>query len=96
MKTPKQAGSEPQARPLECRDCGCNHFSVYSTRRHATHIDRVRICRNCSRRLRTRETIEQPKDFPSPEWQPKAVTFPAALAMDAESTRGIFEQPSQL
>lgn len=40
---------------LECPDCGCRHLPVYYTRRRRRHILRVRYCRNCGRRIVTRE-----------------------------------------
>lgn len=44
-------------RGLVCRQCGCRHFRVLYTRRAAGgRILRRRECRNCGRRVTTRET----------------------------------------
>lgn len=40
---------------LACRGCGCRHLDVYYTRRRDKYITRSRICRNCGKRLITRE-----------------------------------------
>ena len=41
---------------LVCRACGCQHFTVVYLRRPAPGvIVRRRECRNCSRRMTTRE-----------------------------------------
>ena|GEM_PF-2371025 len=40
---------------LECRSCGCRHLPVVYTRQRGATVVRVRECRNCGRRLRTRE-----------------------------------------
>lgn len=50
------APDRPQERPgVACRRCGCRHLPVYYTRRQNGCIMRVRECRNCGRRLVTRE-----------------------------------------
>jgi transcriptional regulator NrdR family protein len=40
-----------------CPTCGCRHLPVLYTRQRAQQIVRVRACRNCGRRIVTRETI---------------------------------------
>lgn len=40
---------------IECPDCGCRHLFVRATYNRKETIVRVRICRNCGRRLRTAE-----------------------------------------
>jgi len=40
---------------LECRNCGCRHFSVEGTRIANRQIVRYRICKNCGQRMTTRE-----------------------------------------
>lgn len=43
---------------IVCPDCGCRHLSVYYTRPLADgRIRRVRICRNCQRRIPTTEKV---------------------------------------
>ena len=42
---------------LECRKCGCRHFSVLHTRRAQQAILRERQCRNCGKVVWTREKI---------------------------------------
>ena len=44
------------ARGLVCRRCGCRHFDVVYTRPREGFILRLRECRNCGRRIVTRET----------------------------------------
>ncbi len=47
----------PPAEPIgvECPDCGCRHLPVYYTRARRGFILRIRHCRNCGRRVITRE-----------------------------------------
>ena len=49
----------PDPRPPQsgvvCRTCGCRDLPVYYTRRRNGRIIRVRECRNCGRRMMTRE-----------------------------------------
>lgn len=52
----RPATDDEQARGLECPECGCRHFYVLSTRQGATFILRRRECRNCGKRVTTRET----------------------------------------
>jgi len=40
---------------LECRSCGCRHFTVQGTRIANKQIIRYRLCRNCGIRLTTVE-----------------------------------------
>ena len=40
---------------LVCRQCGCRHFEVLYTRPRPDSVKRVRQCRNCGKRLVTRE-----------------------------------------
>lgn len=49
---------------LACTKCGCRHFldegdalQVYYTRKRRNAIARVRRCRNCGKRVSTRETV---------------------------------------
>jgi hypothetical protein len=42
---------------FECRNCGCRHFEVYYTRPRDGYIVRSRFCRNCGRRIITRERV---------------------------------------
>jgi DNA-directed RNA polymerase subunit RPC12/RpoP len=48
---------EEQEKPgLECPDCGCKHLPVHKTRDGPGKLrTRVRYCRNCGRRVLTRE-----------------------------------------
>jgi len=41
---------------LVCRACGCRHFRVVYVKRIAAGLLRVRECRHCGKRMRTRET----------------------------------------
>ncbi|MEP0846057.1 MAG: hypothetical protein HRF50_04450 [Phycisphaerae bacterium] len=45
---------------VRCPDCNCAHVPVWSTRRRARHVLRVRICRHCGRRFVTRERSDGP------------------------------------
>lgn len=41
---------------IECPACGCCHFRTIRTEPHpAGHVQRRRECRNCGRRMTTRE-----------------------------------------
>jgi transcriptional regulator NrdR family protein len=42
---------------LECPDCGCRDFRTVRTTRKADHVQRVRQCRHCGRRVVTWERI---------------------------------------
>jgi len=53
MNQMKQEKKEPVG--LECRNCGCRHFSVEGTRIANKQIIRYRICKNCGQRMTTRE-----------------------------------------
>jgi DNA-directed RNA polymerase subunit RPC12/RpoP len=41
---------------LVCRKCGCRHFNVLHTRPMPNHIMRERKCRNCGKKIHTRES----------------------------------------
>ena len=43
---------------LECRGCGCRHFEVVYTRPKHGYIMRLRECRNCGKRVSTREKVD--------------------------------------
>jgi uncharacterized protein (DUF983 family) len=45
---------------LRCRQCGCGHLPVFTTRSRNGFVVRVRICRNCGRRHQTSEKIDTP------------------------------------
>ena len=49
--------AENNARGIECPSCGCRHLYVLYTRHRATAIVRVRLCRNCQRRVVTHERL---------------------------------------
>ena len=51
MKTEKVAG-------LQCVKCGCRHLPVLYTRPRTGYIERVRECRHCGTRKRTREKVD--------------------------------------
>lgn len=42
-------------RGLVCPKCGCSHLPVLYTRHKRDHVLRVRLCRDCGRRVITRE-----------------------------------------
>ncbi|MCG3181854.1 MAG: hypothetical protein BIFFINMI_04289 [Phycisphaerae bacterium] len=42
---------------LVCRACGCRHFHTVYTRPRDGYILRRKECRNCGRRVMTREQI---------------------------------------
>ena len=46
---------------IACPDCGCRHLIVDATRKFFGGVTRYRICRNCGRRVRTREIIKKKK-----------------------------------
>ena len=46
-------------RGLECRKCRCKHFDVIYTRPKTGQIVRLRQCRNCGKRVITRERADQ-------------------------------------
>jgi len=61
----QQPGEKPPWPPiglppggLVCRGCGCRHFHVLYTRPKVGHILRLRECRNCGKRISTREREE--------------------------------------
>ena len=54
----KQPGEKPTS-GLCCPDCGCAMLQVVYTRHRANHIFRLRECRYCGRRVRTRERIQE-------------------------------------
>ncbi len=55
-------GGDPAAEGLVCPRCGCRHFlRVVDTRGVAGGIRRRRECRNCGRRIWTREEITPPR-----------------------------------
>lgn len=47
--------SDPKKLGLACPRCGCQHLPVIYTRRKPGYILRLRECRHCGRRVRTRE-----------------------------------------
>lgn len=47
------------ARGLCCPDCGCAMLDVVYTRQRADHVFRLRECRYCGRRVRTRERMQE-------------------------------------
>jgi hypothetical protein len=53
--------SEMRARDdlgLVCGTCGCRHFLTVYTRPKRGHIQRLKECRHCGRRIVTRERAE--------------------------------------
>lgn len=51
-----QTESKPEDRGLVCTRCGCRHFFVvYTMPARDGSIRRLKECRNCGQRLRTRE-----------------------------------------
>ena len=46
----------PEATGLVCRACGCRHFRVIYLKRMPGSLMRRRECRNCGKRITTRET----------------------------------------
>lgn len=63
-RTRSEPQSDPIARGLRCRNCGCGHFRVIYTRRAVGgRIVRRRECRHCGTRLTTWErTVGTPRD----------------------------------
>ncbi|OPZ23973.1 MAG: hypothetical protein BWZ02_03016 [Lentisphaerae bacterium ADurb.BinA184] len=58
MPDPRPPVPEPRVEEpagVVCRHCGCRDLPVYYTRRRNGRIIRVRECRNCGRRMMTRE-----------------------------------------
>jgi len=54
MQTNPESGGEKLG--LVCKACGCQHFRViYLKRLHGGVLMRRRECRNCGRRVTTRE-----------------------------------------
>ena len=49
--------AEPE-QGLECPTCGCRHLPVLYTRHRDKQTIRVRQCRNCGRRIVTRERVD--------------------------------------
>lgn len=49
----------PKSKPkgIQCAACGCCHFRVVYTRPRQGHILRAKACRNCGRRVFTREVL---------------------------------------
>ncbi len=58
MRPIKQGGAarETEATGLVCRACGCRHFRVIYLKRLPGALMRRRECRNCGKRITTRET----------------------------------------
>ena len=50
---------EEKKEGISCRTCGCKHFYTIWTRPRKKGIVRSRECRNCGRRITTRETEEK-------------------------------------
>lgn len=60
MTTPREIYGVPQPpepRGIECRKCGCRHFTVVYTRHREDKITRLRQCRHCGARVSTTERI---------------------------------------
>jgi len=45
---------------IRCPRCGCRHLPVYYVRPRGRGKLRVRVCRNCGRKVVTRETVAEP------------------------------------
>lgn len=43
---------------VRCPKCGCRHLPAIDTRRRGRFMVRIRECRHCGHRLRTRERAE--------------------------------------
>lgn len=43
---------------ISCSRCGCRHLDVYYTRPREKYILRCRLCRNCGRKVITREKVQ--------------------------------------
>jgi len=56
-RTPDRHPTSPRGTrlALQCRTCGCRHLPVVYSRPFPQYTMRVRKCRNCGRRLLTRE-----------------------------------------
>lgn len=54
---PPAPAERPPAEGLACRKCGCAHFRVVYLKRVPGGVMRVRECRHCGKRMRTRETM---------------------------------------
>jgi ribosomal protein S27E len=56
-RTPDRQPTTPRGvrLALQCRACGCRHLPVVYLRPFPNYTMRVRQCRNCGRRLLTRE-----------------------------------------
>lgn len=54
----EQSPPPKEAKRLACPRCGCRHLPVYSTKHYVgKFIRRVRICRNCGKRISTTERL---------------------------------------
>jgi len=43
---------------LKCPRCACRHFYTVNTKRLRGWIRRRKVCRNCGRKIRTRERLD--------------------------------------
>lgn len=45
---------------IKCPDCGCRHFwKTYESRPEGGTVFRIKECRHCGKRIKTRERIEE-------------------------------------
>jgi len=56
LKRSNNPNGNPEATGLVCRACGCRHFRVIYLKRMPGSLMRRRECRNCGKRITTRET----------------------------------------
>ena len=55
---PSRPDQPREKRGLICPACGCRHLPVLYTRQQPRHVQRVRKCRHCGRRVVTREKLD--------------------------------------
>ena len=55
MAQTQTSAKQTEPRGLACTQCGCRHLPVNYTRQRRGFILRVRECRNCGKRMVTRE-----------------------------------------
>jgi len=56
-RAPRNVAEPAEPRGLRCPQCGCGHLPVLYTRQQRDHVLRVRCCRDCGRRVVTRERV---------------------------------------
>ncbi len=57
-QTPREQSSFNTEDGLRCPRCECRHLPVWMTRHRGKRTIRIRICRNCGKRVYTVETVQ--------------------------------------